>query len=158
MNKQNAYIIELMYKKHFNNLINAIFCLLGNYHDAEDVVESVYMDIMRHKLTKEISYEEILLLCKRKLHSGEKIKNAQATIICADPLEILLEKENENRIIECIDSIKRTYRTVMRLYYLQGMRPCEIADKLYIKQNTATKKVLRGKRVLQNFLIKKGYK
>ena len=159
---RNLIVTEL-YSKYSTRLLNEVYKAVGNYHDAEDIVSDTFLKIMNNKHISLPDLKTVVSVCNERLRcyfKNFKDSNDYNKLfsIYKDPLEIILEEENYEILENHILNSKRTYSSVLVLYYIDKMRACDIGRLLSIKENTAIRKIHRGKALLRESLIKKGYK
>ena len=60
-----------------------------------------------------------------------------------------IEEEGSSYITECVKKLPEKYRTIIHLYYYEEYSQKEIADMLYMKENTVASRLARGREKLK---------
>lgn len=154
--------IELLYKKYSKDLLQKAFEIVGNKEDAYDLVNMTFEWAIKNRNKYKLRYIDLLKVC---VHTSKRIKidndkkdedRFYATIVDTDPALIYEEKERFIARYDCLLKIKSIYRQVLILNLVYELSPAEIAKKLNIKPNTASKQIARGKILYEKILKEKG--
>lgn len=162
MQKTNMYLTRL-YNCYAEKLLEKALEITDNYSDAEDVVQMCFEWAARRLRKEKITYKHLIIMCRYaaknlKNYNDKKAENiVAATIVYKDPQEIYMQMNKIASIFDCLMRIKDTYRHVLIMYIIYGLRGCEIARKLNMKPNTVSKRITRGKCLFEKVLIEKGY-
>lgn len=130
---------------------------LGNQNEAEDIVQKVFLKLIKTNPDFDNSeHEKAWLLrvaineCKDLQKSSAKKKNT--------PLEegITVEEgadtESRLEIVSAIQKLPAKYRNVIYLFYYEGYTTAEIADILKIKKGTVESQLFRARDQLKDLL------
>lgn len=169
-------------KLHFNDLYDKYKIevmqfansLIKNYHDAEDVSQEAWLVIARRFnelrlendgsikafLMRIVKYKSIDIMRKKDRISSYTLElDSSIDNIQTDDDTVLLticQKESEETIYKCINSLDEIYRDVLSLYYLNQSSPKEIADFFSMDIRAVRKRIERGRVMLINLLKEKG--
>jgi len=69
------------------------------------------------------------------------------------PVEQVMSKDGYQHLVQCIRSLKDTYRTACELKFLCGMKEREIAETLGITEKNAGVRIVRGRQALIKMLM-----
>lgn len=75
-----------------------------------------------------------------------------------DVADVIINKENLTRLLDCINSLRPIYRDVMMLKFYHGYANREIAKMLGITEDTVRKRIERGRKELKILLEKEAEK
>lgn len=162
MNNSKFNSIEQLYKDYYNVCVCTVYKHIGNYYDAEDIVSDIFLNFIKHEPAKRINEKLLKETChhmiKIYLSTGFSNHNKTYSFISRDPLELVLEQESREVLEKYVANYKRKYGKVMEMYLIRRIKPFEIGRILNVKGNTIAHKVKRGTVLLQEYLIKKGYR
>lgn len=142
-----------------------------NQYDAEDAVQEAFIAIARHLDAVEnpadyrtAAYVTItvknmaLKILQKKTSSPVFYENEENEIPDdTDFVEHICEQEEVKNILSEIYKLADTYRDVLILYFVNGLKVKEITDLLGRNRNTVKSQIKRGKSILLSALCKKGY-
>ena len=123
------------------NSILAISRHMDKLGDIEDyrtkaymqtVVRNAAIDLYRKNQKAGISYEELIV----------------EPIDAFDLEKVVCDSEEVKRVLYAIDTMDHDYREILTLYYLNEMKPREIADVLNRSYNTVRSQIHRGRQQL----------
>lgn len=166
-NKEDAIKIECLYDKYKYLMFKIANDILNNYNDAEDAVHQSFVKIINnlHNITLDDSTKTknlFAIICsntakdiykkRKKVIEFDELDDIEAD--GTDPENIVINKESVNRIADAIKNLPEIYRDVMLLKFAYGYSTAEIADLLNISQETAKKRITRGKGKVMQILGK----
>ena len=144
--------LESAVEAYGDMLFRVAFNMLGNVHDAEDATQETYLRSMKYE--PELTYSEHekrwLLRVLVNLCKNMRKRNARRKVTDIDELANLLEYRDEETlgVMEKIMSLPEIYRTVMDLYYVEGISGYEIASILSISYAAVRKRLQKGRKLL----------
>ena len=98
----------------------------------QTVVRNAAIDLYRKNQKAGISYEELIV----------------EPIDAFDLEKVVCDSEEVKRVLYAIDTMDHDYREILTLYYLNEMKPREIADVLNRSYNTVRSQIHRGRQQL----------
>ena len=142
--------------------------LHGNKANTEDAVHNAMMtlienldlidfsDIRRAKhLCGIVAKNKAKDLCKSRENQALPLEDERLeSLTVDDPLEKLVQHDTYNRILTEIRSMNDTYRDVLLLKYVHGMKEREIALILNLPPKTVNVRIFRGRQLLKTSLRK----
>lgn len=164
-NYEERLKIEELYYKYRNLMYKVSYDILQDKNMAEDAISEAFERILKnlHKIdeincTKTRNF--MVIICrnvsinmynKRKKVSecelNDKIKNNNYE----DPADIVVSKENIERMAKAISSMDNKYKDVFLLKHAHGMAVVEISKMLGITQDTVRKRLQRArKKIIEN--------
>ncbi|MFC7049730.1 RNA polymerase sigma factor [Emcibacter nanhaiensis] len=141
--------------------------LLGNPHEAEDVMQEAFVRVWKHAANWDPSrktrfttwfYRVVMNLCldvKRKRRPSVDL--SEATEVEGDEQAadgLLEEKQRAERVAEALDKLPERQRSAVILCYLQGKSNKEAAEILEVSVNALEALLVRGRRKLAEILSK----
>lgn len=161
---------EQLVERYNRPIFNFIYRMLGNYADAEDVAQDVFVQIYRalpdartdlpfRPWLYVVARHKCLDFLKRKrpvLFSdaagpGDDGDDPAARVVDTDPLpDELAERADLQRLLqEAIDALPPKYRQVVALRYTADLSFAEIAAALSLPENTVKTHFHRAKALLR---------
>lgn len=125
-------------------LARIAFQNLGSRTDAEDVVQDVFLKLMKKRPVFETSIHEKAWLIRVTINACKDMRKT-AWFRRTVPLEDYDLQDNrfghnwemsENNVMAAVQKLPEKYRSVTYLYYFEGMKVSEIAEILKQKENT----------------------
>lgn len=131
---------------------------LLNQDDAEDIVQEVLLKYIRTKPKfKDANHEKYWIvrvtinMCCNEIHSANKTKNLPYV---EEGNSIKFETTCEDTIFDCIRKLKDSYRDIVELRYLHGMKIGEISRSLNIREAAVKTRLKRARDALKELLRK----
>lgn len=124
----------------------------GSRADAEDVFQNVFMKLMEHK--NSIQNEEHLKAwlirvtvneCRSLMGSPWKKRNVSMEAL-GDPGAY--DKDDLSDVTQAVLELPAKYRTVIHLFYYEGLSIKEIAEDLHMSTGGVKSRLDRGRRML----------
>jgi len=152
----------LLVDKYKGSIFALAYSKLGNFHDAEDVTQEVFIKAYR-KLKTLKNRDNFLAwlyaitsnLCKDWFRSRERRFNHE--IVEEEIDRISMESYRDDKACEllndALDSLPDAYRQVLMLYYLGGMDGKEIARFLGTSQNAIMLRLSRARLQLREEMV-----
>ena len=129
---------------------------LFHIHDAEDVVQDVFLKVLKHRNKCFKDYEHLKSwLIRVTVNQCLDYKKTfhRKNVISLEDLEIPYEYQREEQeVLENLQKLPEDYRIILYLYYYEGYTIKEIGKILGKKQNTVNSKLTRGRKRLKNMM------
>lgn len=136
------------------------YCYTKSYADAEDIAQEVFLKLYTadecfeaDKNVKAWLIRVTANRCKNLLKSYWYRFSEPITENTDRPMEI----KEDGGVLTLIMKLKPKIRTVLYMYYYEEYSVKEIADLLGEKKTTITTRLMRGRRLLKDLLLKEGY-
>lgn len=150
--------IQSSVEKYSDMVLRIAYQNLKNQADSEDVVQNVFIKLIKEPKFKDESHMKAWLIrvtinqCK----DFNKMAWYRRTESLSDELMIPFTKE-EQGVLEEVLKLSKNYRNVIYLYYFEGYSIKEIANILNKSENTISSQLSRARKVLKNILLEGGY-
>lgn len=144
--------IAALYEIYAPDVYRLALSWLRNSHDAEDILQSVFLKLLDKDITVFPGGEKAWLLkctanaCKNHLRSFWQ-RNTQAL-----DENIALPTKEDRSLWESIGKLKPSHRAVIHLYYYDGYRQDEIAQILGISRTAVQTRMQRARESLKKEL------
>jgi RNA polymerase sigma-70 factor (ECF subfamily) len=171
---RNSDAFRIIFSEYSQKIYKTAYLIIKDYQYAEDAVQEIFLQVHLniHKL-KDIGsfeawlYKITLNVCYSKI---KKIKRLNLLFLEdgieefmdkeeADfdiPDEIILRKELQSLIMECVYTLPIKHRTVLTLYYFNDFSIKQIAEIAEANDGTIKSRLFYGKKLLKEKLLQKG--
>ena len=144
--------VAALYEAYSKDVYRLALSWLHSTHDAEDILQSVFLKLLDKDITLFPGSEKAWLLtctanaCKNHLRSFWQ-RNTQ-------PLDdkMVLPTKEDRSLWETVGKLKPIYRAVIHLYYYEGYNQAEIAGILGISLTAVQTRMQRAKEHLKKEL------
>ena len=144
--------VAALYEAYSKDVYRLALSWLHSTHDAEDILQSVFLKLLDKDITLFPGSEKAWLLtctanaCKNHLRSFWQ-RNTQ-------PLDdkMVLPTKEDRSLWEAVGKLKPIYRAVIQLYYYEGYNQAEIAGILGISLTAVQTRMQRAKEHLKKEL------
>ena len=143
--------------ERYSNTVNRI-CMthLKNYHDTEDIFQTVFLKYALNTTSFESDEHEKAWIIRVTINACKDLLKSFFRNHTVPIDEVVLKAEdisNENsEVLEAVLSLPQKYRTVVYLHYYEGYTAVEIADMLNKNTNTIYTHLTRAKQMLKDIL------
>ena len=142
-----------------NMVYRLAYARLQNRHDADDIFQEVFLRYVRRAPVFE-SYEHgkawflrtTINCCKNLWMSAWHRKTTALAEVEEQP--VYYENEEAQMLAEALASLPVKYRTVLHLYYYEGLTAEEISRIQQIPAGTVRMQLSRGRTMLKDALLK----
>jgi RNA polymerase sigma-70 factor, ECF subfamily len=149
------------------------YSFLGNRSDAKDAVQDVFIKVYRRLSSYNPRYpfkpwlyrvavNQIRTSTKRVRKISFKESPVDDTILdgkpaaekAPAPLDELINEERKRQITGSLNALPESIRSVMVLYYLEGLSVDEVGDTLGLGKENVKSRLHRGRKKLREFFTK----
>ena len=144
--------IATLYEAYAKDVYRLALSLLHSTHDAEDILQNVFLKLLDKDIAIFPGGEKAWLLkctanaCKNHLRSL-RYRNTQTL-----DDNIVLPAKEDRSLWDAVGKLKPIYRAVIHLYYYEGYRQDEIAQILGISQTAVQTRMQRARENLKKEL------
>ena len=146
------------YDKYADDAFRLAYSYLGSRPDAEDVVQDVFLKLIRSDITiakgKEKSYLFTMVAnrCRDVLGSGNVVFRAPFEDAADAKSDINLDEE-DSEMLEAVSKLPDKLRAAVHLHYYEGYSLKEIADILQIAPSAVSMRLTRAKEILKDHFM-----
>ncbi|CAG9622328.1 RNA polymerase sigma factor SigX [Sutcliffiella rhizosphaerae] len=162
-------VFQELYEKYHHDLYQFLFYMVNNKEQAEDLVQEVYIKVLRSydsfegkssEKTWLFSIAKHVAIDSFRKHKGWKNKlletfdwNKQQVKDCSPlPEEIALQNEQVQQMYRCLDKCKVDHRLVLVLRYIQALSIQETASVLGWTESKVKTTQHRALKVLKTYM------
>ena len=154
---------RLVFNDYYKPLVKFAVSYLNSRNDAEDVVQSVFIQLWEKadQLESIESFDAYLFKCVKNqcLNRLKKLKvEDQYHLLMAEGLlnaqvdDGRMSPALQNRLQEAIEQLPEGIRKIIQLKYIENLKITEISEFLKISENTVKTQLKRGKQKLREGL------
>ena len=164
LKNKEAPAFEALLNIYGDKILRVCYLILKDITLAEDVTQEVFILVYKHvsKFKEKSSiYTWITKIAVNKCRDILKKKNEYLYFEDYGEIEADSNIEDEvlsrvkcDKIKDCIFLMKALYREVITLYYYEELSIKEICEVLDEKENTVKSRLIRGRKMLKDMLIK----
>lgn len=145
-----------IYNRNVDTVYRVCYMYMKNKYDTEDMVQTTFLKFLKsNPLFENRNHEKAWFIvtasntCKNHFFSWhfKNIENKEIEIA---------DKQNNDEVLEAVQSLSNKYKTVIYLYYYEGYNTAEISKLLNINESTIRTHLLKGRRYLQKILGSEG--
>ncbi|MCL4392817.1 RNA polymerase sigma factor [Patescibacteria group bacterium] len=157
---EDKYFTELV-DRYKDKIFNFTVRYLSSREDSEDITEDifvkVYFKIDKFDQNKGSFKTWLYRIARNTIYNKlkeKKITKISYVDIYTNELDENINIENDEIVQSAINKLKKEQKTIILLYYIEGLKYREIAEILNIPENTVKTKIRRAKEILKNELSK----
>jgi RNA polymerase sigma factor (sigma-70 family) len=146
--------LELLFQRHADTAFRFALRLSGNAADAEDAVQSAFLQVFRtagtyqgESAVKSWILGFVMNACRNKAREEgrrkarqERAAGERETLVSAAPDE----PESREHVRRAVQDLPEHYRAPLWLHYAEGLSSGEVADVLHLPEDTVRKQLSRG--------------
>ncbi|MGL4450570.1 MAG: RNA polymerase sigma factor [Sarcina sp.] len=149
INKKTMSVVEIL--DSFSNMVYRLaFSRTKNVYDAQDITQEVFLKLVNSEKIFETQEHLKAWLIKVTINLSKNLLGSawfRKTTVLEDNLVMYLKEESE--VYKYVLDIPTKYRTVIHLFYYEGLKTYEIANILNIKEGTVRSQLSRAREILK---------
>lgn len=169
--KGDAEAIETLVISFSDPLLRVTTAITGDVSLAEEVVQDVFLQVCDkiesfqgnatfktwvYRIAVNTAKNRLRNRWARKVSCWNEISEKAKVANTDSPEELVLRKENQKELLECLEILPVYYRSVLVLYYLEQLKITEIGQILKKPEGTIKSQLARGRKLLKDIMITKG--
>lgn len=161
---------ERIYRLYEKPVFRKILHILRNQHDAEDVMQEVWIKIAKNvsvfrDMSDPIAFSYIMKIATNQTVSFfRKQKNNEISLteenlddtVCDEALFAACDGVDIEEITACFAELPTIYRDILSLYFFHEHNTAQISRLLDMKESTVSSRLNRGRKLLIELLERRG--
>ena len=158
--KTGAYVpdVEALFRNYSDMVYKIAWSQTGNSHDAEDVFQDVFVQLIRYQASLVSEEHAKAWLIRVTVNRCRKVKGSAWNRHRAelDP-NLAAPERRDPELWEEMRKLPEKYRLVIHLFYYEDMKVQEIARVLECSEGTVKSQLSRARKLLKVSLEEGGY-
>jgi RNA polymerase sigma-70 factor (ECF subfamily) len=156
---------ESIVREYEKPIFNIAYRMTGNYEDAMDITQSVFVKAYEKFSTYDASRKLFSWLYKiavnesiNNINRGKRVQklNPESAASQKGPEEHLSQVETGEQIQDALRALNLDYRLVLVLKHFLDLSYSEIGELLQIPEKTVKSRLFTGRQLLKDLLLKQG--
>ena len=150
---ENTDNIEEVIDKFSAMVFRLAFARVNNSHDANDILQEVFIKYIRYKDTIKDDYHLKAWLIRTTINCSKTLLNSawfRKTVALED--NTVYELKQKSEVYYKVMELPQKYRTVVHLYYYEDLSVLEISKILKCKESTIKSQLFRARDMLRKML------
>lgn len=156
---------DQLYSKYSRLALRTAYLITGNVTDSEDIVQEAFVKcfLYSHSIREESSFKSWLLriLARTAWNYSKKQKSEipdehiqeMAERGTESVLDIIVQEEKSVQLMQAVERLSKKQRTVVVLYYFNGLTTREIASIQGCMEGTVKSRLHTARRLLKKSLV-----
>ena len=146
------HLFTTIFHRYQNDLLRFVVSKFGNHHDAEDIVQDAFHNILKSASAETIEnpraylYQAASNLALNRIQKEQRHQDYGSQesddVVCSPEISVLAGKELE-KIEDALAMLPEKYRRTFILSRVQGKTYLQISDELGISVSTVEKHVIK---------------
>ena len=151
-------VFEEVYALFAKDIFNVAYGYLRNKDDAIDVVQNVFLKILKSKKDFKTILDIKYFLIRIAINESIDILKSsyrKLVIFDNDIVTSCPQKERDDdllKVADCVSKLPDKYRTIVILYYYDSMKVKDIAETLNLSETAVKKRLERAREHMRNIL------
>ncbi len=145
--------IEKVLEKYSNMVYRIAFSRTKNKYDADDILQDVFMKYIKYNVDYASEEHRKAWLIRTTIHTSKTLLTSawfRKTVQIPDTLYTTIEEKSE--VYYEVLKLPTKYRTVIHLFYYEGLSIAQIGTLLEIKESTIKSHLHRARKLLHTAL------
>jgi len=155
--------LEELFREHYERLYRTAYGITGNRHDAEDVLQSIFVKLLQNPLSPDVTnparyvYRAAVNLslnvvrARKRLKLVDGVEHLELPAATADERGAL-DDESHEQLMDAITRLKPRALEILMLHYKHGYSDVQIATLLGTSRGTIAVTLYRIRARLKRFL------
>ena len=158
-----SHEVEELFREHYELLYRTAYGITGNRHDAEDVLQSIFVKLLQNPLSPDVTnparyvYRAAVNLslnvvrARKRLKLVDGVEHLELPAATADERGAL-DDESHEQLMDAITRLKPRALEILMLHYKHGYSDVQIATLLGTSRGTIAVTLYRIRARLKRFL------
>ena len=159
-----SHALEELFREHYELLYRTAYGITGNRHDAEDVLQSVFVKLLQHPLPElkqparyiyraTVNLSLNVVRARKRLKLVNDVEHLQLPAATVDERNGALDSDEwHQQLMDAITRLKPRALEILMLHYKHGYSDAQIAQLLGTSRGTIAVTLFRLRALLKRFL------
>jgi RNA polymerase sigma-70 factor (ECF subfamily) len=154
--KQSAERFEKMFREHYRFVYRTAYSMTGRAEDAEDVLQSLFLQLLRRELPPQLKDNPKPYLYKAAVNLSLNLIRSRKRLILTDSFEhaaVCRQPDDlQSRLLEAVAQLTPNAIEILILHYVHGYSDKEIAKLLGRSRGTIAVTLFRSRARLKKLI------
>ena len=148
---RNNELIESIFNRNSATVYRKAYLRTGNVHDAEDIMQEVFLRFIKSEPTFEnLEHEKAWFIRTTVNRTNSFFSSAWKRRIVPLDDDVIFYDENDNEsLLDAVMSLPKDIATAIHLYYYEDMPVKEIASSMSKSESAVKSLLFRGRKLLR---------
>ena len=148
---RNNELIESIFNRNSATVYRIAYLRTGNVHDAEDIMQEVFLRFIKSEPTFEnLEHEKAWFIRTTVNRTNSFFSSAWKRRIVPLDDDVIFYDENDNEsLLDAVMSLPKDIATAIHLYYYEDMPVKEIASSMSKSESAVKSLLFRGRKLLR---------
>ena len=159
-----SHELEELFREHYELLYRTAYGITGNRHDAEDVLQSIFVKLLQNPSASRLQYPARyvyraavnlslnVVRARKRLKLVDGVEHLQLPAAAAAERDGALDDERNEQLMDAITRLKPRALEILMLHYKHGYTDVQIAKLLGTSRGTIAVTLYRLRARLKRFL------
>ena len=148
---RNNDLTETVFKRNYTTVYKIAYLRTGNTHDAEDIMQEVFLRYVKHKPSFENEEHEKAWFIRTAINRTNSFFTSawKRRMVITDDTQIDYDECFDNSILEAVMSLPKDMSTAVHLYYYEDMSIKEISEAMRKSESAVKSLLFRARKLLK---------
>lgn len=148
---RNNDLTETVFKRNYPTVYKIAYLRTGNTHDAEDIMQEVFLRYIKHNPSFESMEHEKAWFIRATINRTNSFFSSawnRRTVFSEDE-PIFYDESSDSSILEAVMSLPKDMSTAVHLYYYEEMSVKEISEAMKKSESAVKSLLFRARKLLR---------
>lgn len=148
---RNKDVTEAVLNRNSATVYRIAYLRTGNVHDAEDIMQEVFLRFVKHKpVFESIEHEKAWFIRTTVNRTNSFFTSAwKRRIVQLEDDVISYDENSDESLLEAVMSLPKDISTAIHLYYYEDMQIKKISDVMNKSESAVKSLLFRGRKMLR---------
>ena len=148
---RNNDLTETVFKRNYPTVYKIAYLRTGNTHDAEDIMQEVFLRYIKHNPSFESTEHEKAWFIRATINRTNSFFTSawKRRIVITDDTQINYDENSDDSILEAVMSLPKDMSTAVHLYYYEDMSVKEISKSMRKSESAVKSLLFRARQLLK---------
>ncbi len=148
---RNNDLTETVFKRNYATVYKIAYLRTGNTHDAEDIMQEVFLRYVKHKPIFESDEHEKAWFIRATINRTNSFFSSawKRRIVMTEDEPIHYDETSDSSVLEAVMSLPKDMSTAVHLYYYEEMSVKDISDVMKKSESAVKSLLFRARKLLK---------